>query len=145
MKFCLEFKGFVDGNKLENVVCELTTLFSASMCQTHPAPICLQLRAHNVSYQELRDGTCELELQCRGAAMSEELALPVKLPVRGPRGPPGSPGEPGDRGEDGLPGLPGLPGNLGKCSPQGCRDTWATVETPSNQGIPIKNGPQCGM
>jgi len=42
--------------------------------------------------------------------MSEELAMPVKLPVRGPRGPQGLDGEPGERGEDGLPGLPGLPG-----------------------------------
>ena len=40
------------------------------------------------------------------------LAIPVKLPIRGPRGPPGHPGEPGLPGENGMPGLPGLPGKV---------------------------------
>ena len=40
------------------------------------------------------------------------LAIPVKLPIRGPRGPAGHPGEPGLPGENGVPGLPGLPGKF---------------------------------
>ena len=59
------------------------------------------------------DGTCELEISCRGEAIvteAGEVAGPVKLPIRGPRGPPGEAGSNGERGHDGLPGLPGLPG-----------------------------------
>lgn len=55
----------------------------------------------------LEDGTCDLELNCRGG---EGINLPVKLPVRGPRGPPGDSGAPGIPGSDGNPGLPGRPG-----------------------------------
>ena len=43
------------------------------------------------------------------------LAVPVKLPIRGPRGPQGHPGEPGLPGENGMPGLPGLPGEYLLC------------------------------
>jgi len=57
------------------------------------------------------NGTCELEITCRGEPEDHELAtLPVRLPIRGPRGPDGLPGTKGERGEDGLPGIPGLPG-----------------------------------
>jgi len=57
------------------------------------------------------DGFCDLEVKCKGTdGTSIGGALPVKLPIRGPRGPPGTPGEKGPRGDDGLPGLPGLPG-----------------------------------
>ena len=55
----------------------------------------------------LEDGTCDLELNCRGG---DEVNLPVKLPVRGPRGPAGDAGDPGTPGRDGLPGLPGMAG-----------------------------------
>lgn len=58
------------------------------------------------------NGQCQLEIACKGGVIPEgdELELPVKLPIRGPRGPPGLPGESGQKGEDGMPGLPGLPG-----------------------------------
>lgn len=57
------------------------------------------------------EGFCDLEVKCRGEdGTPVGGALPVKLPIRGPRGPPGVAGERGPRGEDGLPGLPGAPG-----------------------------------
>lgn len=52
-------------------------------------------------------GTCELEISCKGDSMQ---SAPVKLPIKGPRGPPGKPGTKGEQGEPGMPGKEGLPG-----------------------------------
>jgi len=69
-------------------------------------------------HRDLRQGFCELELQCKGGGYSVDgdddeenlTALPVKLPIRGPRGPPGLAGEAGVPGKNGMEGLPGIPG-----------------------------------
>ena len=52
-------------------------------------------------------GTCELEISCKGDSVQ---SAPVKLPIKGPRGPAGKPGTKGERGEPGKTGAPGLPG-----------------------------------
>jgi len=54
------------------------------------------------------EGTCHLEINCKGG--DENLSMPVKLPIKGPRGSQGPPGERGERGHDGLPGVPGPSG-----------------------------------
>lgn len=54
------------------------------------------------------DSYCDLEIKCKGTDnISMGAALPVKLPIRGPRGLPGLAGKNGSRGETGLPGIPG--------------------------------------
>jgi len=63
-----------------------------------------------IRHRDLREGVCELELQCKGGAMPEDLSMPVRLPVRGPRGSQGLSGEDGESGQNGMPGIPGLPG-----------------------------------
>ena len=54
-------------------------------------------------------GTCELEISCKGDTMQ---TAPVRLPIKGPRGPAGKPGMKGDQGEPGTPGEAGLPGKI---------------------------------
>ena len=64
-------------------------------------------RQRNRKYRA-NDSTCQLEIKCPDDLA--QSALPVSLPIRGPRGPPGKDGDTGFPGEDGMPGLPGLPG-----------------------------------
>ena len=54
-------------------------------------------------------GTCELEISCKG---DNTQSAPVKLPIKGPRGPSGKTGSKGERGEPGKPGAAGLPGKI---------------------------------
>ena len=67
-----------------------------------------ELRRKGKGRRHRENGTCDLEISCRGE--DELTTLPVRLPIRGPRGPDGIPGPKGEAGEDGMPGIPGLPG-----------------------------------